>query len=79
MLPAGDWYNSLQLARNNIKATTRAEQDHNRKVQEHQYQEGQQMWLDECNFLSKKRNWRQIVQGHFSSLKSEIMETSGSN
>jgi len=34
--PAGDWYNSLQVARdlatrNNIKATTRAEQDHNKK------------------------------------------------
>jgi hypothetical protein len=64
--PAGDWYNSLQMvrdlaARNNMKATTRAEQDHNCKAQEHQYQLGQKIWLDERNFLSKNRklapNW----------------------
>jgi hypothetical protein len=64
--PAGDWYNSLQMARdlaarNNMKATSRAEQDHNRKAKEHQYQVGQQIWLDERNFLSKNRklapNW----------------------
>jgi hypothetical protein len=64
--PAGDWYNGLQMARdlatrNNMKATSRAEQDHNRKAQEHQYQVGQQIWLDERNFLSKNRklapNW----------------------
>jgi hypothetical protein len=64
--PAGDWYNGLQMARdlatrNNMKATSRAEQDHNRKAQEHQYQVGQQVWLNERNFLSKNRklapNW----------------------
>jgi hypothetical protein len=47
--------------RNNMKATSRAEQDHNRKAQEHQYQVGQQIWLDERYFLSKNRklapNW----------------------
>jgi hypothetical protein len=64
--PAGDWYNALQMARdlatrNNTKATSRAEQDHNSKAQEHQYQVGQQIWLNEGNFLSKNRklapNW----------------------
>jgi hypothetical protein len=58
--PAVDWYNLLQVARdlaarNNMKATTRAEQDHNPKAQEHQYHVGQQIWLDECNFLSKNK------------------------
>ncbi len=64
--PAGDWYNRLQMARdlatrNNMKATSSAEQDLNRKAQEHQYQVGQQIWLEERNFLSKNRklspNW----------------------
>jgi hypothetical protein len=46
--PAGNWYNGLQIARdlatrNNMRATSRAEQDHNRKAQEHQYQVGQQI------------------------------------
>ena len=63
---AGDWYNQLQAARdlatrNNMKATTRAESDHNKKAQEHEYKVGQQIWLDERNFLSKNRklaaNW----------------------
>jgi hypothetical protein len=47
--------------KNNMKATSRAEQDHNSKGQEHQYQVGQQIWLDKHNFLSKNRklapNW----------------------
>jgi hypothetical protein len=56
--PAGDWYNSLQAARdlatcNIMKATMRAEQDHNKKAEIHSYKVGQQIWLDECNFLSK--------------------------
>ncbi len=58
--PAGDWYNSLQVARdlatrNNMKATSRAEQDHNKKTELHDYKVGQQIWLDERNFLSKNR------------------------
>jgi hypothetical protein len=36
-----------------MKAVIRAEQDYNYKAQEHQYEVGQQIWLDECNFLSK--------------------------
>jgi hypothetical protein len=48
--------------KNNMKATTRAEViDHNCKGQEHRHQVGQQIWLDEHNFLSKKQklvpNW----------------------
>jgi hypothetical protein len=63
---AGDWYNRLHTARdlatrNNMKATIRAESDHNKKAQEHEYKVGQQIWLDERNFLSKNRklaaNW----------------------
>jgi len=55
---AGDWYNSLQAARdlatrNNMKATTQAEQDHNRKAELHDYKGGQQIWLHERNFLTK--------------------------
>jgi hypothetical protein len=58
--PAGDWYNSLQAARdlatrNKMKATTRAEQVHNKRAELHNYKVGQQIWLDECNFLSKNK------------------------
>jgi len=46
--PAGDWYNSLQVARdlatrNNMKATMREEQNHNKKVELHHYKVGQQI------------------------------------
>ncbi len=56
----GDWYNSLQAARdlatrNNMKATTRAEHDHNKRAELHDYKVGQQIWLDERNFLSKNQ------------------------
>ena len=44
-----------------MKATIKAESDHNPKAQEHEYKVGQQIWLDERNFLSKHRklaaNW----------------------
>jgi hypothetical protein len=55
---AGVWYNLFQAARdlstrNNMKATMRAEQDHNKKATLHDYKVGQQIWLDEQNFLSK--------------------------
>jgi len=58
--PAGDWYNSLQAARelatrDNMKATTRAESDHNKKAELHDYKLGQQIWLDERNFISKNK------------------------
>ena len=62
----GDWFNSLQLARqlavqNNMKATDRYEADHNKKAQPYNYQVGQMVWLDERNFLHKNRklaaNW----------------------
>jgi hypothetical protein len=58
--PAGDWYNSLQAARdlatrNNMKATTGAEHDHNKKAEQHNYKVGQQIWLGKQNFLSKNR------------------------
>ena len=36
-----------------VKATSRAEQDHNKKAELHDYKVGQQIWLDEHNFLSK--------------------------
>ncbi len=67
---AGDWYNSLQMARdlaarNNMKATTRAEQDHNRKVREHKYEVGQHIWLDEQNFLSKNQKLAPKWSGPF--------------
>jgi hypothetical protein len=63
---AGDWYNSLQAARdlatrNNMKATTSGEQDHKKKAEIHDYKVGQQIWLDDCNFLNKNKklspNW----------------------
>jgi transposase InsO family protein len=68
--PAGDWYNTLQMARdlateNNMKATTRAESDHNRKAQQHDYKVGQQIWLDERNFLSKNRKLAAKWSGPF--------------
>ena len=44
-----------------MKATIRAESDHNRKAQVHEDKVGQQIWWDERNFLSKNRklaaNW----------------------
>ncbi len=38
-----------------MKATTRAEIDHNKKAELHDYKLGQQIWLDERNFLSKNK------------------------
>jgi len=32
-----------------------AEKDHNKKAELHDYKVGQQIWLDESNFLSKKK------------------------
>ena len=59
---AGDWYNQLQAARdlatrNNMKATIRAESDHNRKVQGHDYKVGQQIWLDESKNTKLAAKW----------------------
>ena len=48
-----------------MKATIRAESDHNRKAQEHEYQEGQQIWLDERNFLTKNRKLAAKWSGPF--------------
>jgi len=66
----GTWYNYLQAARdlatwNNMKATTRAEQDHNKKAELHDYKVGQQILLDERNFLNKISSWRLIGLGLF--------------
>ncbi len=57
-----DWYNSLQEAidlatQNNMKSTTRAEQDHNKKAQQHEYKVGQQIYLDKNNFLNKNKKF----------------------
>jgi len=38
-----------------MKATTRAEQDHNKKAELLDYKVGQQIWIDKRNFLSKNR------------------------
>ena len=44
-----------------MKATLQAEHDHNKHARPYDYQQGQMIWLDERNFLSKNRklspNW----------------------
>jgi len=44
-----------------MKASTSEEQDHKNKAEIHDYKVGQQIWLDDCNFLNKNKklapNW----------------------
>ena len=63
---AAAWYNVLQhsrqlAARHNMAATDTAEQHYNVTAQQHQFTQGQMVWLNETNYLGRNRklapNW----------------------
>ena len=63
---AAAWYNVLQhsrqlAARHNLGATDTAEQHYNKTAQQHQFTQGQMVWLNETNYLGRNRklspNW----------------------
>ena len=63
---AAAWYNVLQhsrqlAARHNMAATDKAEQHYNITAQQHQFTQGQMVWLNETNYLGRNRklspNW----------------------